>query len=326
FVKKSFKHDEDVNDFELYKIYKKIVRNYKIDVILPIGYKSNIFFSKYYNKFKNFVKIPISNYKKISLASDKIKTIKFAEKNGIPVPKSFFVKSPTEIKRYKIKYPVVIKSAKEIMYARNYDELISVLEQKKEFGIQVIQEYIRGPGRGYFALCNKGDIVASFQHQRIRDYPYKGGISSCAKSIYNKELEKLGEKIVKKLNWHGVIMIEFRYDLKDKKHKLLEINPKFWGSLDLAISSGISFPTLASKLAMGYYVDKINKYKVGKKFQWLLPEDTITIKTAKNKIKAIKDYLSDLFNPNVEKDLGYIFIDPIPTIIRLIWTFIKLLW
>jgi predicted ATP-grasp superfamily ATP-dependent carboligase len=317
----------NLNEKQLFNFYKNLILEKKIDVVLPIGYHSNIFFSKYLNDFKKIVNVPISEYKKISIASDKKKTLEFAAKIKVNTPKTVFIKNIEEIKKYRFNFPVVIKSVKEmmgkkVMYAKNEEELRNVLEEKLKYGTQIVQEYVDGPGRGFFALCKDGKVIVSFQHERIREYPYTGGISSCAKSIYDKRLEKIGRLFLEKLKWNGVAMLEFRYDKKRNLYKLLEMNPKFWGSLDLAIASGVSFPYLAAKMALGCHIKDI-KYKIGQKFQWLLPEDTATIKTSPEKIKTIRDYFCDLLDPKVKKDVSYFLEDSLPTLIRMAWTVVK---
>lgn len=89
--------------------------------------------------------------------------------------------------------------------------------------------------------------------------------------------------------------------------------------------SGVSFPYLDAKMELsdiGYYK---NAYKTRQKFQWLYPEDTLTIKTSPSKLEAIRIYLRDLFNPDIKKDLDYIWSDPLPTIARMVWTCMRFL-
>ncbi|MCD6360205.1 MAG: hypothetical protein J7M38_05010 [Armatimonadetes bacterium] len=49
-------------------------------------------------------------------------------------------------------------------------------------------------------------------------------------------------------------MLEFKKEYETGEYYLIEVNPKFWGSLDLAVESGVDFP--------GYIYDY---YILGKK-------------------------------------------------------------
>jgi predicted ATP-grasp superfamily ATP-dependent carboligase len=77
-------------------------------------------------------------------------------------------------------------------------------------------------------------------------------------------------RLLKKLEWYGVAMVEFKVDPRDGIAKLLEINPRFWGSLALAIYSGIDFPYLLYCLATGRQVPAMLEYEDGKRCRWLI--------------------------------------------------------
>ena len=42
----------------------------------------------------------------------------------------------------------------------------------------------------------------------------------------------------------GVAMVEYRYDPASRRYVFMEINGRFWGSLQLAIDAGVDFPAL----------------------------------------------------------------------------------
>ena len=71
------------------------------------------------------------------------------------------------------------------------------------------------------------------------------------------------------INWHGVAMVEFKVS-SDGIPYIMEVNPRFWGSLQLAIDSEVDFPYMLYKLAIGDRVQKVDGYKVGIKNRWLL--------------------------------------------------------
>jgi predicted ATP-grasp superfamily ATP-dependent carboligase len=98
-------------------------------------------------------------------------------------------------------------------------------------------------------------------HRRLRETPPSGGPSSCAVSIFENDLKSAGIKLLDHLQWHGVAMAEFKRDAKSSQLYLLEINPKFWGSLDLALDSGVDFPALAARVALGGRSATANRIK-----------------------------------------------------------------
>jgi hypothetical protein len=58
------------------------------------------------------------------------------------------------------------------------------------------------------------------------------------------------EPLAKAARLDGVAMFEFRVDRRRGRHVLLEVNPRFWGSLPLAVAAGADFPALWWDLAV----------------------------------------------------------------------------
>jgi hypothetical protein len=136
----------------------------------------------------------------------------------------------------------------------------------------VIQEYIPGEGCGFFALFEHGRDRAIFMHKRLREYPVTGGASTAAESITDGTLRDLGLTLLRALDWHGVAMVEFKRDRRDSQQKLMEVNPKFWGSLDLSIAAGVDFPWLAVRMALGQLDEDVMTYRVGLRYRWVFDD------------------------------------------------------
>jgi predicted ATP-grasp superfamily ATP-dependent carboligase len=52
-------------------------------------------------------------------------------------------------------------------------------------------------------------------------------------------------------DWQGVAMVEFKVEANTGTPYLLEVNGRFWGSLQLAIDAGVDFPALLVDAATG---------------------------------------------------------------------------
>lgn len=125
----------------------------------------------------------------------------------------------------------------------------------------IAQEYIPGDREhGFFALCDRGDPVVTFQHRRVRSYSYAGGASVYRKAARIPELERAGRRLLDALDWHGPAMVEFKHDPRDDSFALLEVNPRFWGSLSLPCAAGVDFPGHYFDLATGRLGDPADDY------------------------------------------------------------------
>jgi predicted ATP-grasp superfamily ATP-dependent carboligase len=119
---------------------------------------------------------------------------------------------------------------------------------------------------------NEGMQLAMFAHRRIREKPPSGGVSVLRESIpLEKVLVDPALRLLQHVRWHGVAMVEFKVDRATNMPILMEINGRFWGSLQLAIDAGMNFPWLLFQLAAGQaVVPPDHGYRCGIKSRWLL--------------------------------------------------------
>ncbi len=107
-------------------------------------------------------------------------------------------------------------------------------------------------------------------HRRLHEVPPTGGPSAMAESCDDNELHALGKKLLEKSGWNGVAMAEFKKSALDGKFYLMEINPKFWGSLDLSIyAASIDFPLHLFRELMGQQRCSRRTYRIGITYRWI---------------------------------------------------------
>jgi predicted ATP-grasp superfamily ATP-dependent carboligase len=128
----------------------------------------------------------------------------------------------------------------------------------------VVQERIPTAAEyGFTALCEDGEPVASFQHQRIRSGSYAGGASVYRESVDIPDLASAGRRILTALDWDGPAMVKFHQDQRDGAFKLMGVCPRFGESVSLAIHAGVDFPSLYCRLAAGEFSGPPPDYETG---------------------------------------------------------------
>jgi predicted ATP-grasp superfamily ATP-dependent carboligase len=318
------------------KFMLKQVQSKKYDAVIPIGPYETLALSLYKEEISPYIAVPVPNYDVFLKAWDKSQTFRIAMENVVPCPATFYPQSLEEVTEIskKVDYPVIIKpritgGQGGIEYINSPIELVAkykTMHDKPsiplmlEYSYPLIQEYIPGEGCGFYALFWNSEPKAIFALRRIREYPLTGGPSSLRESISTPDVHELGIKVLKLLKWHGVAMVEFRRDSRDGKLKLIEVNPKFWGSLYLSIASGVDFPFLLYKLAIGQDVKLVTSYKTSLKARWLIPWDILWYiaslrSSTTNKLQITRDFFKFL-----DKNLVYDTVsldDPKPAIIQL---------
>jgi protein-tyrosine phosphatase len=173
----------------------------------------------------------------------------------------------------------------------------------------LIQERIFGKGEAFCGIFSNGILINHSMHRRLRENPISGGPSTKAEIIFKQDLFNEGAKLLEYLNWHGVGMVEFKRNNNNDLF-LMEINPKFWGSLDLSIVSGVNFPLIAVNLAMGKHV--IDSKMIAKKtiFQWPFHGD---FSLALKHPSLIGSIFRDFVNPKIKKNF---YLDDIKPMIK----------
>ncbi|MGA8234458.1 MAG: ATP-grasp domain-containing protein, partial [Candidatus Acidiferrales bacterium] len=124
----------------------------------------------------------------------------------------------------------------------------------QSYGAALVQDRIppEGDGIGVSLLFGAdGACLAHFSHKRLQQYPNSGGPSTDRVGINDPELLEKSLTLMRALKWKGVAMVEWKVDPRDGTARLMEINPRFWGSLELAIRSGVNFPVLYAQAAAG---------------------------------------------------------------------------
>ena len=299
----------------------------KYDVLITPEESTLLLIAKNINRFEGLTKFPFAGHNLIAKASDKSEVVKIAKSRGIPVPETIFIKDINELERKtaNITFPAVIKprissGSYGIKYVNNKDELLSAYKEvHSKYPFPLIQEYIPQGGDAFGVSClfDRGvKLKAVFVHKRLREYPITGGPSTLRESVVNDEVKELGVKLLSAMKWYGVAMVEFKVDPRDNKPKLMEINPRFWGSLPLAIYSGVDFPYLLYKMAMREDFEAVTKYKTGIRSRYLLPGDIMHFISNPERFK-MKPGFFKFFDKNTKDDIISLK-DPLPTIGRIL--------
>ena len=258
---------------------------HQIDVLLPINEISTLLLALHRERLPDRCRLPFADYESLRLASSKVDVLRLANDLGVPVPKSHILTSAltTFDDLPESLFPMVVKPARSrvltrqgwlsssVSYVRDVDSLLDHLRALPEQLFPVLlQERIYGEGVGVFMLFDRGRCVARFSHRRLREKPPSGGVSVLCESVEADPVAAAhSECLLKQLSWHGPAMVEFKRDRRDGTLRLMEINARFWGSLQLAIDAGVDFPALLVDMARGAVPAPVFAYRTGVRSRWL---------------------------------------------------------
>jgi len=256
-------------------------------IFFPVEEESILNFLKVSKKLSFDIKYLLPSFKVINTIRDKKVFDKFCQENSCPVPKSYEFKELLSLES--LPSPLIIKprigsGAVGIKFIDTKDELLKLKDI--DFSNYLIQERLPNSAsiEGAFFLFWEGKLISYYGHKRIRTYPQSGGVSVYSKCELNDELKKLGSEVLQKLNYSGLAMVEFLYDKKANSYKIIEINPRSWGSIMLSEFCGANF--------LKSYVDILLKKELSKPkidtnrfIRWVFPWDVILFLKSNKKSK-----------------------------------------
>jgi predicted ATP-grasp superfamily ATP-dependent carboligase/protein-tyrosine-phosphatase len=215
----------------------------------------------------------------VRMVLDKDCTMTTAAAHGVPVPRTYDIPNIDALDRVELQYPVVAKPRDKskpggnLFKARYYfapDALRAEFVAKPSFGLDhLIQRYHPGHGVGIGALISQGNVLAVAQHRRLTEYPSSGGVAVTAVSeAVDPTLAGHALRLLRALEWEGVAMVEFKRDPETGDAVLMEVNGRFWGSIALAIASGIDFPRHLWEATTGRQCTAPASSRPGVRFRW----------------------------------------------------------
>jgi predicted ATP-grasp superfamily ATP-dependent carboligase len=217
--------------------------------------------------------------------TDKRALLELATTNGIAVPETRVARSATEIRDVagEFGHPLVLKPARS-RYMKG-DRIVStsvrIVSSPADLAQALnalpwlddvpclVQRFIPGHGAGIFVLCGQSGPIAWFAHKRLREKPPSGGVSVLSESVgVDPLMQGIATRLLSASRWVGVAMIEFRISDSCVPY-LMEVNGRFWGSLQLAIDCGIDFPWLLHQLVSDTPAGPPRAYILGRRLRWL---------------------------------------------------------
>jgi D-aspartate ligase len=205
--------------------------------------------------------VPPPDWETMRWAYDKRLTYQLAADLGLNYPRTLYPRNREEAGALQCEFPVILKPAyKQFVnvftrarawLAKDRDELLKRYDEAVclvDPSVVLVQELIIGGGENqysYAGLHADGRPIASLVARRTRQYPvdFSQG-SSYVETIESNEIETAARLLLETIRYSGIVEVEFKYDPRDRKFKLLDVNPRVWGWHTLGGRAGVDFPYL----------------------------------------------------------------------------------
>jgi predicted ATP-grasp superfamily ATP-dependent carboligase len=302
----------------------RAVRRYGFDQIIPVGYRACALLAEHRERWLPATAIVLPASESVRLALDKRATNRLAASLGLPAPRTAqpFSLDDVEPCGASVGFPLVIKAPLEgdsdVSYVEEPGKLratySSYLARNRwaDPSLPILQQRIIGPAFGVFATYQNGRCRRIMAHRRVREDPPSGGASTCAELFSDPSLVALGRQLLDALAWHGVAMVEFKRHDADGLYYLMEVNPKLWGSLDLALAVGCDFPGDLLAIGRGEQLPEFGSPTSPLRYCWPISGDLGHLARHPAAWRAVfHDWLDGSVQKNIQLS------DPVPHLVEL---------
>ncbi len=246
-----------------------LLEQYETPVLFCVGASTLNVVSWQRERFRTLCRFLIASPGSLDALNDKEAVRRRCIELRIPVPLEYDGKPE--------RYPVVVKprcgekfglKAKDrYIIARDESEWRKALSVMSAYdAAPLVQEFVQGEGAGASLLIGRdGALLDALCHRRIREYPITGGPSSCCESVHNEDMVKQAYRLLRSFGFRGLAMVEF------KAGRVLEVNPRIWGSFPLTEKAGSALAVRYAQAACGSPAPyKPNDYREGVRMRFLL--------------------------------------------------------
>jgi predicted ATP-grasp superfamily ATP-dependent carboligase len=255
-------------------------------LIIPTVESTLVVLNEWRDTVERYAALAAPPREALEFAIDKGATLELARRLGVPAPRTVHGRTTDDVMAgaAQLRFPVAVKPRGhglhastanrlgfKVRYAKTPDELRERLRPfARDARALLVQEYAPGVGRCVAAVCRHGEPLALFAYSRDREFPLSGGVSVVRKSIpLEPRLAGYATMLLHHIGWHGVAMVEFKYDPGADRYTLMEINGRFQASTALSLDAGLNLPRLVAALYGIGEPGPIRPYRVGLEERWL---------------------------------------------------------
>jgi D-aspartate ligase len=287
--------------------------------------------SKHSAKLERMYRLTCAPWETMKHAYDKGLTYQLARRTGVDLPWTARPQHRSEVAAMDCSYPAILKpTVKESVNAftqskawavASRDELIRLYDAAASLvdpGTILIQDQIPGTGEvqfSYAALWWNAQPVASLIARRLRQFPVDFGLSSTlVETTEAPAVEEASVRLLKDIAYHGLVEVEFKFDVRDAKYKLLDVNPRCWTWHHLGQKAGVDFSHIAWRAAQGLEITPI-KARPGVRWLYFSRDVLAACLEMRRGRLSLGGYLKSLWGPKTFAVFAWD--DPIPALVEL---------
>jgi D-aspartate ligase len=223
-------------------------------ILLPIDEPSSMFLADNDTSLREWFEFPRQERNLVHALANKKDLYALCQRWGVPTPQTLFPEDLSAVRDFcrHGHFPVVVKAidprllhehaqGKSVTVARTADELLGVFERASvnQAPNLLLQEYIPGGSdsiwmfNGYFD--ESSDCLLSFTGVKLRQCLPDTGPTSLGLCRHNETIDRSTKEFLKSLRYRGIVDLGYRYDARDGRYKLLDVNPRIGSTFRLFV-------------------------------------------------------------------------------------------
>jgi len=271
------------------------------DLVVPVRDETTLAVAEHRERLSTVTGLFVADRSTIAQLMDKGNCMQAAEELGVPIPNTYYPTAGADIEeiRTRATFPVLIKpriasGARGIVRVDDPNELSRKYEAaSSSHPNPIIQEFVDHSG-GHYSIGtvfdDSAEPVATHVYRETRQYPASGGPAIAAQTVEREPWIDSVLDLLRAHDWKGPAHMDVLYDPDTAEHKLIEVNPRFWSSLCLTISSGVDIPYILYKLAVdGSAPQSDGRYRVGTNYRWIVPNEFLWLWSHDRKLQAARE-------------------------------------
>jgi D-aspartate ligase len=212
---------------------------------------------------------------------DKERTYELARAVGVPAPRTVVVRSANDLDAAEeIGFPCALKpnyshafaehfgGRQKVLLAESAQELREAWHAFESHDIDVIlTEIIPGADDRFHSIltymAEDQEPLFLITKQKFRQYPIQFGLGSYHATTWNPVVAELGTTFLRAIGLVGIANVEFKYDARDDKYKIIECNHRLTLTSELVRLAGVNSANLAYQRALGRTTGSRFGYRTG---------------------------------------------------------------
>jgi D-aspartate ligase len=306
-------------------------------LLIAVSDRAAMFLADHNDLLRSQFRFPEQRPQVVRSLCNKKSMQRLAKSLEIPIAASAFPASRAEVLHFldAARFPIIVKAIKDAHHdeAQHYNrailynrcELLALYDrwENPEHPNFMLQEYIPGQEdaswmfNGYFN--QDSDCLVSFTGRKVRQFPAYAGVTGLGVCAKNEFLHNTSQHFMKAVHYRGVVDIEYRFDARDGKYKLLDVNPRIGAEFRLFVDD------LGYDVARALYLDMTGqpvhagRLREGRK--WIVEDLDLasSLRYYSDGRMSFKDWISSL--RGIEECALFTLDDPLPAGARAIQDF-----